>query len=110
NHHNVGIALDVYHVWWELDLAKQIQRCAKNGWLDAYHICDFKPDQSHLLLDRGIMGEGCCDLHGIDGMMREVGFEGFREVEIFSSKWWECDQGEFLDEILYAYDKVYQLL
>ena len=43
-------------------------------------------------------------------MMREGGFEGFREVEIFSSKWWECDQGEFLDEILYAYDKVYQLL
>ena len=110
NHHNVGIALDVYHVWWELDLAKQIQRCAKNGWLDAYHICDFKPDQSHLLLDRGIMGEGCCDLHGIDGMMRKAGFEGFREVEIFSTKWWECDQGEFLDEILYAYDKVYQLL
>ncbi len=110
NHENVGIALDVYHVWWELDLAEQIQRCAKGEWLDAYHICDFKPDQSHLLLDRGIMGEGCADLHGIDAMMRDAGFEGSREVEIFSSKWWERDQGEFLDEILHAYDKIYQSL
>ena len=110
NHHNVGIALDVYHVWWELDLAEQIQRCARGGWLDAYHICDFKPDQSHLLLDRGIMGEGCADLHGIDVMMRDAGFEGSREVEIFSSKWWERDQEEFLDEILHAYDKIYQSL
>ena len=110
NHNNVGIALDVYHVWWELDLAEQIQRCADGGWLDTYHICDFKPDQSHLLLDRGIMGEGCADLVGIDDMMTAAGFEGRREVEIFSSKWWERDQGEFLDEILYAYDKIYRSL
>ena len=63
-----------------------------------------------MLLDRGIMGEGCCDLHGIDAAMGDAGFEGFREVEIFSSQWWERDQGEFLDEILYAYDKIYQSL
>ncbi|MFT6180236.1 MAG: sugar phosphate isomerase/epimerase [Akkermansiaceae bacterium] len=108
NHSNVGIALDVYHVWWEHDLAEQIKRCAAGGWLDTYHICDFKPDQSHLLLDRGIMGEGCADLTGIDAMMTEAGFEGFREVEIFSSKWWEQDQGGFLDEILTAYDRIYR--
>jgi len=108
NHGNVGIALDVYHVWWEMDLAEQIARSAAGGWLDTYHICDFKPDQGHLLLDRGIMGEGCADLAGIDQMMMEAGFEGMREVEIFSSKWWERDQGEFLDEILSAYDKIYQ--
>ena len=108
NHGNVGIALDVYHVWWELDLAEQIERCAQGGWLDAYHICDFKPDQSDLLLDRGVMGEGCVDLKGIDGMMAGAGFEGRREVEIFSSKWWARDQGEFLDEILHAYDGIYR--
>lgn len=110
HHDNVGIALDVYHVWWEHDLEGQIQRCADGGWLDTYHICDFKPDQSHLLLDRGIMGEGCADLAGIDRMMSAAGFEGHREVEIFSSKWWERDQGEFLDEILHAYDKIYRSL
>lgn len=108
NHPNVGIAFDVYHVWWEMDLAEQIERCAAGGWLDTYHICDFKPDQSDILLDRGIMGEGCADLRGIDRMMGEAGFDGFREVEIFSSKWWDRDQGEFLDEILSSYDKIYR--
>lgn len=109
NHDNVGIALDVYHVWWEMDLATQIDRCAQGGWLDAYHICDFKPDQKDLLLDRGIMGEGCVDLAGIDRLMGEAGFDGRREVEIFSAKWWERDQDEFLDEILAAYDKIYRI-
>lgn len=108
NHANVGIALDVYHVWWEHDLAEQIERCAQGGWLDTYHICDFKPDQSDMLLDRGIMGEGCVDLRGIDRMMSEAGFEGRREVEIFSSKWWARDQNEFLDEILNAYHEIYR--
>lgn len=108
NHGNVGIALDVYHVWWELDLAEQIQRCADGGWLDAYHICDFKPDQNDLLTDRGIMGEGCAALSEIDRMVMEAGFDGRREVEIFSSKWWARDQNEFLDEILSAYDGIYR--
>lgn len=108
NHASVGIALDVYHVWWELDLADQVKRCASGGWLDAYHICDFKPDQSDLLTDRGIMGEGCVDLKGIDAMVRDAGFQGPREVEIFSSKWWERDQDDFLEQILLAYQKYYQ--
>jgi len=106
-HPNVGIALDVYHVWWELDLEQQIQRAADNGWLDTYHICDFKPDQSDVLLDRGIMGEGCIALGHIDKLMMQAGFDGFREVEIFSSKWWAKDQEEFLDEILNAYHSIY---
>ena len=108
NHENGGIALDVYHVWWELDLEEQVERGARGGWLDTYHICDFKPDQSDVLLDRGIMGEGCVDLPGIDRMMSQNGFDGMREVEIFSAKWWERDQDEFLDEILHAYDRIYQ--
>lgn len=108
NHDNVGIALDVYHVWWEMDLADQIERCARGGWLDAYHICDFKPDQDDPLQDRGIMGEGCADLVGIDRMMGEAGFAGRREVEIFSAKWWKRDQDEFLDEILHVYDQIYR--
>lgn len=108
DHDNVGIALDVYHVWWEMDLAGQIERCARGGWLETYHICDFKPDQNDLLLDRGIMGEGCVDLRGIDEMMKEAGFAGRREVEIFSAKWWTRDQGEFLDEILQAYETIYR--
>jgi sugar phosphate isomerase/epimerase len=104
---NVGVAVDVYHVWWELDLESQLRRCAEGGWLDAYHICDFKPDPDDILFDRGIMGEGCVQLDEIDEWVRSTGFDGMREVEIFSSKWWERDQDEFLDAILAAYDAIY---
>ena len=106
---NVGVAVDVYHVFWELDLREQLQRCADNGWLDAYHICDFKPDQEDILLDRGIMGEGCIALGEIDQWVREAGFDGLREVEIFSRRWWDEDQDKFLDRILESYDKVYRV-
>lgn len=105
---NVCVAVDVYHVFWEIDLTEQLQRCADHGWLDAYHICDFKPDQEDLLLDRGIMGEGCLPLATLDRWVHEAGFEGRREVEIFSKKWWERDQDEFLDRILEAYEDIYR--
>ena len=105
---NVGVAVDVYHVFWEVDLREQLQRCADNGWLDAYHICDFKPDQEDVLLDRGIMGEGCIALGEIDRWVREAGFGGRREVEIFSRRWWDEDQDKFLDRILESYEKVYR--
>jgi sugar phosphate isomerase/epimerase len=104
---NVGIAFDVYHVWHELDLEAQIQRCAQGGWLDAYHICDFKPNQDHLLLDRGLMGEGCIPLQQIDQWITATGFTGHREVEIFSRKWWAEDQHHYLDTIVSTYQSLY---
>ena len=54
------------------------------------------------------MGEGCLGLGKIDEWVKEAGFEGRREVEIFSRKWWTEDQDEFLDRILEAYEQVYR--
>ena len=106
-HPQVGIAADVYHIWWELDLQKQVAEAGRNGWLDAYHICDFKPDQTDPLLDRGIMGEGAIQLGEIDNWTTAAGFSGFREVEIFSTRWWQADQHLFLDKIIEAYTSLY---
>ena len=103
----VAIAADVYHIWWELDLEQQLRKAGKKGFLGSYHICDFKPDQTDPLLDRGIMGEGAVQLAEIDRWVAAAGFRGFREVEIFSSKWWQADQDDFLDRILAAYTKLY---
>ena len=105
---NVGVALDVYHVWWDLELEKETRRCAENGWLYGYHICDFKPDQEDILLDRGVMGEGCVPLREIDGLVKGTGFGGAVEVEIFSKKWWSRDQGQYLDHILEQYEAIYR--
>ena len=106
---NLKIALDVYHVWWDHELESELARCAQNNWLAAYHICDFKPEQSDPLLDRGIMGEGCANLTEIDKwVMQDHQFQGLREVEIFSSHWWSQDQNLFLDKILEAYNNIYR--
>ena len=99
----LGIAVDVYHLWFDDDLEKQIKRCGSNRNLFAYHICDWNVPTSDMLLDRGLMGEGCIPLKQIRGWMEEAGFRGYNEVEIFSNKFWEGDQVLFLNEIKQAY-------
>jgi len=103
NSPSVGVALDVYHVWWDPDLEQQIKRCGANGNLYAFHICDWKVPTTDMLFDRGLMGEGCIPIRKIRGWVEETGFNGFNEVEIFSSKWWSEDQDEFLSKIITAY-------
>ena len=105
NHPLVGIALDVYHVWWDPDLEKEIERTAAADRLFAFHICDWMTQTTDLLNDRGLMGEGCIDIPRIRTMVEANGFSGFNEVEIFSNRWWEKDQNEFLDAIKNAYLK-----
>ena len=100
---NVGVALDVFHVWWDPMLPQEIVRCAKNGWLDAFHICDWKPDMNDMLNDRGLMGEGCIDIRALRAQVEAVGFHGFHEVEVFSTVHWARDPDEYLADIVKAY-------
>jgi sugar phosphate isomerase/epimerase len=95
----VGIAVDVYHLWWDPDLEREIKRCGAAGNLLAYHVCDWKTPTEDLLNDRGLPGEGCIDLRQIRGWVESTGFSGFCEVEVFSKKHWATDQGEFLGKI-----------
>ena len=92
----LGVAVDVYHVWWDPKLAQQIARAGKRRLL-AYHICDWLVPTRDLLNDRGMMGDGVIDLPRIRGMMEAAGYAGFHEVEIFSRlDWWQRDPDEVL--------------
>lgn len=99
----VGVAVDVYHLWWDPELEAQIARTGALGKLLAFHICDWKTPTEDLLYDRGLMGEGCIPIRRIRGWVEQAGFRGFNEVEIFSRKYWAEDQGQFLRRILEAY-------
>jgi sugar phosphate isomerase/epimerase len=99
----VGVAVDVYHLWWDPSLEQEIKRCGRNNHLLAFHICDWKVPTTDLLLDRGLMGEGCIPVRKIRGWVEEAGFQGFNEVEIFSNRYWQSDQSEFLEKIVHAY-------
>ena len=103
NSPSVGVAIDVYHVWWDPSLEKEIERCGANGNLMAFHVCDWKVPTSDLLLDRTLMGEGCIPIKQIRSLVEAAGFTGFNEVEIFSTEYWKYDQAEFLKKIITAY-------
>lgn len=101
----VGVAADVYHLWWDPALEQEIKRCGKNNNLFAFHICDWNVPTSDFLWDRGLMGEGCIPVRKIRGWIEETGFNGFYEVEIFSNKFWSEDQSQFLNKIITAYQE-----
>jgi sugar phosphate isomerase/epimerase len=99
----VGVVVDVYHLWWDPGLEDQIRRCGKLRKLFAFHICDWKVPTGDMLNDREIMGRGCIPLARIRHWVREAGFEGPMEVEIFSNHYWSQDQDDYLDQIIEAY-------
>lgn len=103
NSSNVGVAVDVYHLWWDPTLKKEIKRCGENDHLFAFHICDWNSPTVDILLDRGLMGDGCIPINKIRSGVEATGFNGFYEVEIFSNKYWQQDQSQFLKKIIKAY-------
>jgi sugar phosphate isomerase/epimerase len=98
-----GVAVDVYHLWWDPALQQEIVRCGSNGKLFAFHICDWRVPTRDLLLDRALMGEGCIPVKQIRAWVEATGFEGYHEVEIFSTEYWAGDQLAFLEKIKQAY-------
>lgn len=99
----VGVAVDIYHLWWDDTLQAEIKRCAAQEHLFAFHICDWNMPTVDLLNDRGLMGEGCINIPQIRSWVEEAGFNGLNEVEIFSEKFWATDQNEYLEKIKQAY-------
>ena len=99
----LGIALDVYHVWWDPDLDREIELAGERGTLFGFHVCDWRLETRHMLTDRGLMGDGCIDIPDIRAKVEAAGFNGFNEVEVFSEQYWAMDQGEYLKLILERY-------
>jgi sugar phosphate isomerase/epimerase len=102
----LGVAVDVYHVWWDPKLAAQIARAGRERLL-AFHVCDWRVPTRDLLNDRAMMGDGVIDIPRIRGWVEAAGFSGFSEVEIFSSEdWWKREGGEVLDTCIQRHRRV----
>ncbi|TPL43701.1 sugar phosphate isomerase/epimerase family protein [Mesorhizobium sp. B2-4-6] len=94
---NVGVAVDVYHVWWDRALAGELLRAGPKR-IFGYHLCDWLAQTRDVLLDRGMMGDGVADLKAIRAAVEAVGYDGPCEVEVFSAQnWWKRDPGDVLD-------------
>ena len=83
----LGVAADLYHIWWDPKLQSQIERAGAKRLL-AYHVCDWLTPTRDLLNDRGMMGDGVIELKKCRQWMEHAGYQGFAEVEIFSEHWW----------------------
>ena len=93
---SLGVAVDVYHVWWDPDLDAQIAR-AGAARLHAFHVCDWLVPTRDLLEDRGMMGDGVIELRRLRRAVESAGYRGLHECEIFSSRdWWQRDPDEVL--------------
>ncbi|CAN5459089.1 sugar phosphate isomerase/epimerase [soil metagenome] len=91
----LGVALDVYHIWWDPELHAQIARAGKDRLL-AFHVCDWLVPTTDILNDRGMMGDGVIDIRSSRAAVEAQGFAGYCEIEIFSENWW----GRPMDEVL----------
>jgi sugar phosphate isomerase/epimerase len=91
----LGVALDVYHIWWDPELLAQIARAGKDRIL-AFHVCDWMVPTRDILNDRGMMGDGVIEIKRLRAAVEAQGFAGYSEIEIFSNDWWQKPMDEVL--------------
>ena len=98
----IGVAVDVYHVWWDPKLEDQIARAADR--ILGFHVCDWLVPTVDLVWDRGMMGDGVIDIPRIRGWVEAAGYRGFNEIEIFSERnWWKRDPEEVVETCIDRY-------
>ena len=90
----VGVAVDVYHVWWDPEVYSQIERAA--GHILGFHVSDWLAPPPHVLLGRGVMGDGVIELRRLRQAVEAAAYSGPVEVEIFNQTVWNTPGEEVL--------------
>jgi len=78
---SVGIQFDVWHLWNTPDLLDEIPRHAP--LIAGVHVNDWR-EPTRGWADRVLPGDGTADLSAILGVLEDVGWDGFYDLEIFS--------------------------
>jgi sugar phosphate isomerase/epimerase len=91
----LGVALDVYHIWWDPEVMNEIARAGKERLL-AFHVCDWLVPTRDILNDRGMMGDGVIEIKRLRAAVEAVGYDGYSEIEIFSNDWWSRPMDDVL--------------
>jgi sugar phosphate isomerase/epimerase len=77
----VGIQFDVWHLWNTPGLLEEIPRHAH--LIAGVHVDDWR-EPTRGWADRVLPGDGAADLPAILGVLEDVGWQGFYDLEIFS--------------------------
>jgi sugar phosphate isomerase/epimerase len=97
----VGVVVDVFHVWWDPDLYRQIERAG--GRILGFHVSDWLVPLPDPLLGRGMMGDGVIDIRRIRKAVDAAGYDGPIEVEIFNREIWDRPGDEVLAQMKERY-------
>jgi sugar phosphate isomerase/epimerase len=90
----VGVAVDSYNVWWDPRLPDAVARAGDR--VIGYQVCDWLVPQPHPVFGRGIPGDGVIDLPALTELVRQAGYDGMVEIEIFNEAVWATDPDEVL--------------
>ncbi|WP_395103437.1 sugar phosphate isomerase/epimerase family protein [Actinomadura sp. SCN-SB] len=87
--HEVGVAIDTYHLWWDPDAYTGIARAGAEGRLAVFQVADWTtPLPEGALTGRGMLGDGCVELRRFREAVDAAGYAGPIEVEIFNDALW----------------------
>jgi sugar phosphate isomerase/epimerase len=98
----VGVCVDTYHLWWDDTVFRQL--AAHPDRIAAFQLADWiTPLPAGVLLGRGLPGTGCVDLARFSRAVRDAGYDGFTEVEVFNEEVWARPGAEVLAEAVSGY-------
>lgn len=98
---NVGVVIDVYHVWWDPDVFAEIEK--SKGRILAYHVNDWIVPLPDMLRGRGMMGDGSIELRRFRAAVDAAGYNGPIEVEIFNDALWAKSGDDVVREVIDKY-------
>ncbi|MGY4740713.1 sugar phosphate isomerase/epimerase family protein [Streptomyces sp. ATMOS53] len=97
--HQVGVAVDTYHIWWDDRAPAQIARAGASGRIHTFQLADWTtPLPEGVLNGRGQIGDGAIDMRAWQGYVEAAGYTGPIEVELFNDGLWARDGREVLAE------------
>jgi sugar phosphate isomerase/epimerase len=97
----VGVVVDTYHVWWDPQLEASIARAGAGHRIHAYQECDWVvPLPADMLLGRGHVGDGSIDFERIRSLVRDAGYHGYTEVEIFNQQIWDAPAADTIATVV----------
>jgi sugar phosphate isomerase/epimerase len=91
---NLGVVIDVYHVWWDPVVYSEIARAS--GHIFGFHVNDWIVPVPNMLNGRGMMGDGVIEIKRLREAVTAAGYHGAIEVEIFNEALWQLPGRELL--------------
>jgi sugar phosphate isomerase/epimerase len=98
---HVGVVVDAYHVWWDPDLERQVERAGQR--ILGYHVSDWLTPTTDVLAGRGLMGDGVIDLRHVRALVEAAGYQGPIEAEVISSELARGDPWKLMTRVCERY-------